>query len=369
VFIADRGDGSVRQARGRRLNATASMVAGHPSAVFVDHAHVIDGAGWLGDYDIVLSSGESEVSLKVGGILLAEPEDISWAAELRRHFRVDVDCDGRARSVDPVAHASETVDPGLVIVPEFGDGEEALRDSISAADSAAMALVLRLSQPTIVHYDDTSVVDETLCGGCASCVRTCAFGACGIDPATGFSHVDERRCQGCGKCVVSCPVGARDVVNSPHDYLVNAIRWLAKVPVKGPRMLGFLCGGCGYPAADRAGEDAADGEETYPASFLPLRIPCGGRLDTLYVLEAFKIGFDGVAVFRCEDGSCRNRIGNVDMDRRMSLLRAVLRSRGLDDDRLRVVEICPEKGHAFTDSVNWFMSDLASPSAVAGGAR
>ena len=128
----------------------------------------------------------------------------------------------------------------------------ASKPSAASADSAVLALTLRLSQPSTVHFSDTSEVDESLCGGCATCVRTCAFGACSLDE-NGVSRVDVRRCRGCGKCVVSCPVGARDIISSPHDVLMAAVRTLAATPVPGEKVLGFLCGGCGYPAADHRG--------------------------------------------------------------------------------------------------------------------
>ena len=349
VILADRGDGAERAANARLIRATAGLVLGHPKAQFVDDSRLLDGDGWVGDYRITLDSPAGRSTFHVGGILLARPDLPEWIEELRTHFKVDIDDEGNARSLSPDTHPAETVDPGIMVVP-VRRKDTIERDKVSAADSAAIALVLALSSAHTVHYQDTSAVDETLCGGCASCVRTCAFGACSIGE-DGFSHVDVRRCRGCGKCVVSCPVGARDIVSSPHDYLLAAVRELAATPVEGDRVLGFLCGGCGYPAADGASEVIAERGEGYPASFLPLRIPCGGRLDTLYVLEAFKAGFDAVCVYRCREGHCHNLIGNLDMDRRINLLRTVLRSRGLDDARLRIVDISPFEGEHFIESV------------------
>ena len=132
----------------------------------------------------------------------------------------------------------------------------------------------------------------------------------------------------------------------------QAIRTLAQIPTEEPKVLGFLCGGCGYPAGDNAAESIRSSGTSYPATFLPLRIPCGGRLDTLYVLEAFKTGFDAVAVFRCREGHCHNLIGNLDMDRRVNLLRIVLRSRRIDDSRLRIIDISPFEGERFVEQVN-----------------
>lgn len=365
VILADRGEGRAHAVSGNTMRATVAFVMGHEHAEFVDNVRLVDGSGWLGDYEITLESPGGRMTYRVGGILLARPDVTDWIEELRLHFKVDIDDNGHARSIDPDTHPSETVDPGIMVVP-VREKTSLIKDKVSAADSAAMALVLKLSQPKTVHYVDISRVDETLCGGCASCVRTCAFGACSIGE-DGLSHVDVRRCRGCGKCVVSCPVGARDIVNAPHDYLIGAIKSLAEAEVEGERVIGFLCGGCGYPSADSAAKSIAEGGDTYPASFLPVRIPCGGRLDTLYVLEAFKAGFDGVTVFRCREGHCHNLIGNLDMDRRINLLRTVLRSRNLDDSRLRIVDISPFEGERFVEQVNEFYGTLNSLTNGKGG--
>lgn len=363
VTIVDRGDAAARLAGDGSISATAGYVLGHPKADVVSGASVTDGLGWVGDYEVGIATPEGARCLRVGGLLIADPEDTGWVEELRGHFRVDVDDDGHARSLDPATHPAETVDPGVMVVP-LGRGGD-LREQVAAADSAAMALVLRLAEPETMHYPEASSVDPELCGGCASCVKTCAFGACTIG-ADGLSHVDVRRCRGCGKCVVSCPVGARDVNSSPHAYLMGAVRRLGASEFAGPKVLGFLCGGCGYPAADRAG--VIDGA-SYPASFLPLRVPCGGRLDTLHVLSAFREGFDAVVVFRCREGHCRNLIGNLDMDRRMNLLRTVLRSRLLDDARLRIVDISPSEGTRFAETVGQVYAELATLSDGKGAAR
>jgi F420-non-reducing hydrogenase iron-sulfur subunit len=364
VSVADAGrfDASLASAAG--LTATLAYVSDHLDSTVLENASLEDGDGWLGDYRVVLCGPGGCKELRVGGILIAD--GAAWVEQLRMRYPLAVDGDGMPRAVSP-GHPARTADPGIMIMPEHDSAD--LRSIVGAADSAAVALLLRLAVPKTVRYVDTSVVDDTLCSGCASCVKTCAFGACSIDPVTHLSCVDERRCHGCGKCVVSCPVGARDIVSSPHAQMLETIRSMAAADVAEPRVLGFLCGGCGYPAADAAGRATAEGAEPYPASFLPVRIPCGGRLDALYVLEAFRVGFDGVAVFRCREGHCQNLVGNLDMDRRINLLRTVLRSRALDDARLRIIDISPEEAALFTEEVNGFFSDLSSLALAEGSAR
>jgi heterodisulfide reductase subunit A-like polyferredoxin/coenzyme F420-reducing hydrogenase delta subunit len=367
VVLADRLDGGSRAGRANQMRATSGYVMGHPNAQVIDEARLVDGEGWLGDYNITLDSPLGRSSYRVGGILLTRPDHTEWVDELRGHFKVDVDDNGFARSIDPSSHPAETVDPGIMVVP-IRRADALDRDKVAAADSAVLALVLRLEQEAVIHYQDVSAVDRDLCGGCATCVRTCAFGACSIGE-DGVSQVDIRRCRGCGKCVVSCPVGARDIMSSPHDYLLSAVRELAAVEGEGDRVLGFLCGGCGYPAADNASTAVLERGAGYPSSFMPIRIPCGGRLDTLYVLEAFKAGFDAVCVYRCREGHCHNLIGNLDMDRRINLLRTVLRSRGMDDSRLRIVDISPSEGERFIESVEGVYAAIGTLTNGRGGAQ
>jgi coenzyme F420-reducing hydrogenase delta subunit len=186
-------------------------------------------------------------------------------------------------------------------------------------------------------------------------VKTCAFHACSIDPAERISKVEERRCKACGNCVTACPANARDLPTYAHDYLTESIKIYSKYERNGsPKVLCILCDGCGYPAADAAGT----GDYLYPASVLPLRVACGGRVDTQHVLEAFHCDFDGVLVTVCREGHCHNIVGNVDMCRRVNLFRAVLRSRELNPERLRILEIAPFEGKRFADEATRFVEDL-----------
>jgi len=59
-----------------------------------------------------------------------------------------------------------------------------------------------------------------------------------------------------------------------------------------PRILGFLCNWCCYAAADSAGV----GRMPYPANIRVIRIMCTGRIDPLFIIEAFYAGADGVFV-------------------------------------------------------------------------
>ena len=59
-----------------------------------------------------------------------------------------------------------------------------------------------------------------------------------------------------------------------------------------PKIIGFLCNWCAYAGADLAGVSRLQ----YPPNIRTVRVMCSGRVDPLFILEAFKDGADGVLV-------------------------------------------------------------------------
>jgi len=59
-----------------------------------------------------------------------------------------------------------------------------------------------------------------------------------------------------------------------------------------PEIIAFCCHYCAYAAADLAGSMRLD----YPASIKIIEMPCSGKVDPIYVLQALEDGADGVLV-------------------------------------------------------------------------
>jgi coenzyme F420-reducing hydrogenase delta subunit len=97
---------------------------------------------------------------------------------------------------------------------------------------------------------------------------------------------------------------------------------------------------------------------------MPLLMECAGSVDTQYVLEAFSKGFDGVALFMCRDGHCHNIVGNTDMERRLGLFRTVLRSRNINDERLRLVPVYANDGEVVREEIKSLSDGLTAMAAV-----
>ena len=73
-----------------------------------------------------------------------------------------------------------------------------------------------------------------------------------------------------------------------------------------PEITAFYCIYCGYMAADTAGALSLQ----YPANVKFIRMPCTGKTDIRYLLEAFEQGADGVYVVACPIGNCHHVRGN-----------------------------------------------------------
>ena len=59
-----------------------------------------------------------------------------------------------------------------------------------------------------------------------------------------------------------------------------------------PEIIAFCCHYCAYAAADLAGSMRLE----YPPSIKIVKVPCTGKVDPIYILQALEEGADGVMV-------------------------------------------------------------------------
>lgn len=361
VYLVDRAPSMRAQPEmAEEILPTVTAVLSNPKAVLLFGTDINDVSGYCGQYTVALSTPGGSQEVRVGGIILSVGDDVDWISALRSKLRFNTDRDGFPEQEGGLL--GQTGDPGVWFISNKAQG-----DSFSAEMSGASVAVLSLSTildaSEIAHPLLITAVNENVCGGCGTCVKTCAFSASSIDLTRKLSVINPERCKGCGNCVTACPTGARDLVSFPRNYVAKAIDILSHGAISGadPKILAVFCKNCGHLALDAAGGPSnQEASAKYSPSVMPLLVECGGNVDTQYVLQAFSKGFDGVALFVCRDGHCHNIVGNTDMQRRLGLFRAVLRSRDIDDDRLRVVPVYPNDGDVVIEEMNSFVDELKS---------
>jgi coenzyme F420-reducing hydrogenase delta subunit len=110
-----------------------------------------------------------------------------------------------------------------------------------------------------------------------------------------------------------------------------------------PEITAFYCVYCGYMAADRAGALYIQ----YPANVKFIRLPCTGKTDIRYILEAFEQGADGVYEVACPIGNCHHVRGNERGLARIQRAQKLLDEIGLDKERLDMFFMSGSQGQAF----------------------
>jgi F420-non-reducing hydrogenase iron-sulfur subunit len=78
---------------------------------------------------------------------------------------------------------------------------------------------------------------------------------------------------------------------------------------------------------------------------------CSGRTDPDFILEAFRLGADGVLVLGCPPGNCHYKNGNIETLKRITLLKKVLGHYGVDAERLVLDWISAGEGEKFVSVV------------------
>lgn len=113
-----------------------------------------------------------------------------------------------------------------------------------------------------------------------------------------------------------------------------------------PEITAFYCIYCGYMAADTAGALNIQ----YPANVKFVRLPCSGKTDVRYILEAFEQGADGVYVIACPIGNCHHVRGNERGLARVKRAKKILDEIGLGGERLDIFFVSGSQAQAFAQA-------------------
>lgn len=93
-----------------------------------------------------------------------------------------------------------------------------------------------------------------------------------------------------------------------------------------------------------------DAEKLIPEERATIRIsrlPCSGRTDVLYILQAIENGAAMALVVGCPEGQCQFLEGNLRARMRVRYANRLLAEAGLGNERVRMVNVDPSDESAF----------------------
>ena len=123
-----------------------------------------------------------------------------------------------------------------------------------------------------------------------------------------------------------------------------------------PRIIAFVCNWCTYSGADLAGTSRMK----YSDNVRVIKLPCTGRIDPLFIVEAFKKGAKGVLVSGCHPGDCHYTSGNYHSRRKYATFRDLLGYLGVDLDRVEFSWVSASEGNKWVSIINEFTDKIKS---------
>ena len=132
-----------------------------------------------------------------------------------------------------------------------------------------------------------------------------------------------------------------------------------------PKILGFLCNWCSYAGADLAGVSRLQ----YPPNIRVIRVMCSARVNPVFIFKALLGGVDGVLISGCHPGDCHYMKGNYYTRRRITAVKKLLDTVGIEPDRVRLEWVSASEGIRFADTVRDFTETIKKlgPNPLKGG--
>ena len=161
--------------------------------------------------------------------------------------------------------------------------------------------------------------DEELCSSCSICSTLCPYEALSKDPETGKIFLEIEKCQVCGLCYSTCPAKAIDTIYYNIDSLTSYLE-KAKKQYDSDNLV-IMCRGS-------APDFAQVGEMFGVTKFIPLSVPCVGRIPEEVLLKGLVMGINKIYVLACDEDYCRFQKGSAVSERKILALNLLLEQLG-----------------------------------------
>lgn len=237
-----------------------------------------------------------------------------------------------------------------VYVAGPGRGVMDLDQALAEAATAVSLVHQLLGRGVASAPKGRAVIDRGRCTLCLTCYRLCPHGAVSWDSR---ALINELACQGCGTCASQCPNEAIQIRNFTDDQVVAVMTTLD--PRLTPKIFAFMCQNSAWEAYQATVKLQ---RLVLPLGFMPLRMPCAGKIDIDYLLKAFTYGADGVLVLGCPRENCRSEVGNIHALWRVERAQGLLADAGVDPRRLQYRAVAANAPQDFEDAVNSLLEVL-----------
>jgi coenzyme F420-reducing hydrogenase delta subunit/ferredoxin len=175
-----------------------------------------------------------------------------------------------------------------------------------------------LSQP-VAEAKAAVNINEDYCSRCTICSSLCPYDAITQDRENKKMVLDIEKCQVCGICYSACPAKAIDTIYYSSGSLQ---KYLQKVrPQYKSDTLVIMCKGS-------APDFSEVGKLFGVKDFIPLAVPCVGRISEDLLLGALADGINKIDVLACDEDYCRFHRGSPLTGRRITALNHMLEQLG-----------------------------------------
>ncbi|MBI9087362.1 MAG: hydrogenase iron-sulfur subunit [Desulfobacterales bacterium] len=229
-----------------------------------------------------------------------------------------------------------------VFVVGASRGVGRLGGALTDAGNAALAVRGLLGDGTVTVPADQAVVDEGKCTICLTCYRCCPHGA--IYWESDKAVISPVACQGCGICASECPMDAIQIGRYTDTAMNGQVRERLAEGDDDLKIVAFCC----QNSALEAGVMADTFNMPLPVGLKTIQVPCAGKIDIEYIMNAFTEGADGVLVLACHFGNCKSEQGNTFASWRVEDAQRMLAAAGLEKERLCFATLASNMGSDFS---------------------
>ena len=162
-------------------------------------------------------------------------------------------------------------------------------------------------------------LNEDYCSRCSICRSLCPFEAITKDAESGKIVLEIEKCQVCGICYSACPAKAIDTIYYDCGSL---LKYLEKAkPKYDSDTLVIMCKGSAPDFTEVGKLFGVD-------NFIPLSVPCVGRISEELLLQALAMGINKIHLLACDEDYCRFDRGSPLAGRRILALNRLLEQLG-----------------------------------------